>query len=205
MIITHHGKQFFKLQVGDTIIALNPIGKDTDSGKVSKFGADIALSSVQHPLYHGFENVTYGDKEPFTIDSPGSYEVHGYFIQGLMTQTILDGREYINTIYYFTFDDIKILFLGALTSKEIPAAVQEVIEDVDIIFVPVGQGLLMPAEAHKLAVSFNPHIIIPMGYDQESLTQFVKEGGDAQVSAEPKLTLKYKDLAGKKAEIIPLA
>lgn len=205
MIITHHGKQFFKLQVGDMVLAINPISKDsTLKIKQTKFGADIVLASVQHPDYHGFENVTYGDKEPFTIDSPGSYEVHGNFIQGLYDDTKIDGQPYVNTMYYFDFDGMKVLFMGAISSKGLSPRAQEVIEDVDIIFIPIGDDLLLPAEAHKLAVSFSPKVIIPMSYDDTSLKQFVKEGGDASVESVDKLTIKSKDIADKKSAIIPL-
>jgi L-ascorbate metabolism protein UlaG (beta-lactamase superfamily) len=206
MIITYHGKQFFKLQVGDTVFALNPIGKDSKTkDKVAKFGADAVLSTTQHADFNGFENVTYGEKEPFIVDGPGSYEIEDNFIQGLETKTLVDSKEYINTMYYFTFDGMRVLFLGALTSKEIPAAAQEIIEEVDIIFVPIGDGFLMPAEAHKLAVSFSPSVIIPMSYDQKTLDLFIKEGGDASVKAESKLTLKLRDLENFKSQIMPLS
>lgn len=206
MIITYHGQQYFKLQVGDITFALNPTEQDdTIKGKPAKFGADVALSSTQHPSFCGFDNVTYGDKEPFRIDGPGSYEVLDHYIQGLSSTTLLEGKEYINTVYYFTFDGMKILFLGALVSKELSKEVLEEVEEVDIIFVPVGDGFLMPGEAHKLAVSFSPKVIIPMSYDKKSLEQFLKEGGDPSVKLLDKLTLKAKDLSDKKADIIPLA
>ena len=56
MIITHHGKQFFKLQTGDRVIALNPIAKDSKF-KTSGFGADIALISTNNSDFNGVDTV----------------------------------------------------------------------------------------------------------------------------------------------------
>lgn len=201
MIVTHHGKQFFKLQLGDTTIAVNPIGKDSKA-KASRFGADVALVTTRHHDFDGVENVTYGDKVPFVIDGPGSYEILGNYVQGLYSETKIGKDSLVNTLYYFTFDNIKILFVGALSSKELPTQTLEAIEDVDIVFIPVGSDLLMPAEAHKLAVSFSPHVIIPMSDDQAALKQFLKEGGDEKIKPEQKFTVKSKDLADKKADIV---
>ena len=44
MIITHHGKQFFKLQTGDRVIALNPIAKDSKF-KTSGFLPALKIAS----------------------------------------------------------------------------------------------------------------------------------------------------------------
>lgn len=205
MIITYHGKQFFKLQAGDTVIACNPISSSAGKEKPSKFGADAVLVTTNHPDFNGIENVTYGEKEPFIIDGPGSYEILGNFVQGLQTKTKIKKEDLINALYYFTFDDMKVLFLGALTSKEIPSTALENIEEVDIVFVPVSSEYLLPAEAHKLALSFDPKIIIPMSYDETSLKQFMKEGGNDTVSLESKLTIKPRDLVDRKADIIALA
>jgi len=80
MIITYLGKQFFKIQKGDSIIAINPISKESKSKiKTSRFGSNIALSTVNHPDYNGFDMVSHGDTMPFEISGPGDYEIKNYF------------------------------------------------------------------------------------------------------------------------------
>jgi L-ascorbate metabolism protein UlaG (beta-lactamase superfamily) len=202
MIITNHGYQCFKMQLGDTVLAFNPISKEAKrKEKPAKFGADAVLVTTQHPDFNGVDAVGYGDKKPFIIEGPGSYEILGNYIQGLLSKTKIGKNDYINTVYYLTFDDIKILFLGALSSKDLPTATLEVIEDVDIVFVPVGSDFLLPAEAHKLAVSFSPKLMIPMSDDDKALKQFLKEAGEDQVKPESKLTIKSKDLSENEADI----
>ncbi|MBX4211005.1 MBL fold metallo-hydrolase [Candidatus Parcubacteria bacterium] len=81
MVITYHGAEFFKVQFGDTVIAYNPISKDSKQ-KTTRFGADIVLSSLNHPDFNGIDNATHGDRNPFVITGPGEYEVKGIFIKG---------------------------------------------------------------------------------------------------------------------------
>lgn len=204
MIITHNGKQSFKIQAGDTTLAFNPVSKSSKSNiKPVKFGANAVFITVNHPDYNGVEMVTYGDKEPLVVDGPGDYEVFGNFVKGIMTETTIGKDTYINTIYTLQFDGIDICFLGDLGSKDIPASVREAVEGVDIIFVSLG-GALTPGQAHTVANSFNPNIIIPMDYDTKTLQQFLKEGGDEKTKPEEKLTIKAKDLMGREADIIVL-
>ncbi len=98
MIITHHGKQFFKLQTGDFVIALNPISKDSKF-KTNGFGANIAMVSMNAPDYNGADLVAYANKEPFVVRGPGEYEVSDIMIQGFPTKGFDDK---INSIYLFS-------------------------------------------------------------------------------------------------------
>lgn len=207
MIITYHGKQFFKLQQGDTVVALNPISKDSNfKDKVARFGSGIVLSSVNHPDYNGIETVTYGDQEPVAITGPGDYEVKDIFIKGIMTKTALDKKEYINTVYNMVLEGINVTVLGAL-NKPLEAAEREGAESPDILFVPVGdgEGLLDPKAAYKLAVSLEPGIIIPTDYTDASLKAFLKEAGAEKTETLDKLVLKKKDLADKQGEVMVLS
>ena len=100
-------------------------------------------------------------------------------------------------------------FLGALGVKDLPKEVEEALDEIDILFVPIGgNGVLNPAEAYKLAVKLEPGLIIPMHYgeigDKTALKTFLKEAGEENTKPTEKLTLKKKDLEGKEAEIVVL-
>lgn len=203
MIITHHGKEFFKVQTGDMVLAFNPISKDSKF-KTNGFGADIALISENHEDYNGADLVAYANKSPFVITGPGEYEVSEIMIQGFASKGF-DNK--VNTLYYLEFDGIKILYLGAMYQPELAVEVRQNIGDVDMLFVPIGgKTVLAPEAAHKLAVSFGPKVIIPMDYgsDQEkdALKDFLKESGSEKVSPVDKFTVKLKDLAGKEQEVV---
>lgn len=207
MIITYLGKQFFKIQQGDLVVAVNPISKDSKSdAKGSRFGSDIALSTTNHPDYNGFDMVTHGDTVPFEVKGPGDYEIRGIFIKGVMTESTLNDKKYINTIYSLSIDNISICFLGCMSSNKINADTRSELGSPDILFVPIGNNdLLDPNEAYKLAVSLEPKIIIPMDYDDKTLKAFLKEGGQEKNEVVDKLTLKAKDLVGREGEIVVLS
>lgn len=206
MIITYHGGLFTKLQFADTIVALNPISKQSKL-RQTRFGSTIALSSLAHPDTNGFEQVTYGEKEPFMAIGPGEYEVAGTFIKGFGSESHYKGENHINTIYTITLEGMHICVLGAHSTKELPEEALEAIEEVDILFVPVGEGTLDPKDAYKLAFSLEPKIIIPLVLDDREYTTtlkaFLKEAGK-EVKEIDKLTLKKKDLEGKRGEVVVL-
>lgn len=208
MIVTYHGKQFLKVQFGDMIIAINPIDKQSKTvAKVARFGADIALSSVADPDYRGFDTVTYAGKVPFAIDGPGEYEVAGMMIRGFGSATEIEGYS-VNTMYLFDIDSMRMCILGAHSESDLPQEVKEAMGDVDIVVVPIGgNGMLNAAQAAAIAKKMGASLIIPVDYgsDQgkDALKLFLKETG-ADTKAEPKLTIKKKDLAGKQGQVVVL-
>ncbi len=211
MIITYFGEQFFKMTQGDMVLAFNPVSKNAKSDVSSHFGADIALVTTNHSLYNGVEQLSHGERMPFVISGPGDYEVKEIFIKGAMSNALVSNENYINTIYSFTLDNIKVAFLGALSNPELSKEAQEVIDSPDILFVPIGGknyskevSLIDPKEAAKLALLFESKLIIPMSYDEKSLQIFLKEMGEEKAEKVDKLTLKLKDLDGKEGEVIVL-
>lgn len=209
MVITHHGGQCFKVTFGDLTLVFDPISKGGTLPGV-RFGADLALVSRNHPDMNGVEEVTYGNKEPFAITGPGEYEQSGVTVQGFLTKSEYGlGKgmtEAVNTVYAVTLEGMTLVHLGALADPVLSHEAREAIDEIDVLFVPVGgDGVLSPAEAAKLAVSLEPHIIIPMHWsgtgEPKALDSFLKEGGkDAEKM--DKLTLKKKDAAEKDGAII---
>ncbi len=203
MIITYNTHESFKVQFGDTTLAFNPVSKKSKLPATS-FGADVVLSTLNHPDMNGVETVARGDKTPFTILGPGEYEVKEVFVKGFPSVSQYGGSDRMNTVYTVILEDLRICFLGALSTTSLPPETLEAMGDIDILFVPVGgDGVLSPKDAHKLSVSLEPHCIIPMHYTKETLAAFLKEEG---VSAEPldKLTIKKKDVLEKEGEIFVL-
>lgn len=203
MIITYNTLESFKIQLGDTVIALNPVSKRSKLSAAS-FGADVAIVSVDHPDMNGVESVSRGSAAPFAIIGPGEYEVAGVFVRGFSSVSTYGGKERLNTIYTISLEDSNICFLGALGMATLSPETLEALPDIDILFVPVGgDGVLSPAEASKLVTSLEPRITIPMHYDKETLAAFLKEQGVAGTNTE-KLTLRKKEILEKEGEIILL-
>jgi len=205
MIITYFGKQFFKIQQGDMVLAFNPVSKSSKTGITAHFGTDIALVTTNHPDYNGVEQLSHGEREPFVVSGPGDYEVKEIFIKGVLSDALIAGKKYINTVYVFSVDDINIAFMGALSDAEFSKESREAINSPDILFVPVGgAGMLDAKSAAKLSASLEPKLIIPMDYNETSLKAFLKELGEEKAEVVDKLTLKKKDLDNKEGEVVVL-
>jgi len=204
MVISYLGGECFKITQGDLTLAFNPPSKDS-SLKASKFGADIALVSMDHEDFNGVENASFGEREPFIISGPGEYEVKGVAVRGFASETTYGGTKAINTIYSVSLDGMNLCFMGTHGTAAIPAAAKQELDDIDILFVPIGGGgALEYDEAYKLAVQLEPKAVVPMLYGKpENLKAFIKESGKT-AAPQDKLTVKKKDLAGREAEIIVL-
>lgn len=209
MIITHHGGQCFKVTFGDLTVVFDPIAKGGTLPPV-RFGADIALVSRNHPNMNGAEEVAYGEKDPFVIAGPGEYERQGVIIQGFLSRSAYglakDQTEAVNTIYTVELEDMTLVHLGALADKELSKEARESIDEIDVLFVPIGsEGVLTPAAAHELVVSLEPKIVVPMHWsgigEPKSLEAFLKASGNNGEKVD-KLTLKKKDLAGRDGSIL---
>jgi Beta-lactamase superfamily domain len=204
MIITYHGTQHIKLALGDVTIAYNPVAKGA-KGKVTKYGANIALSSMNMPDYNGVAEVSTSSRTPFTITGPGEYETQAIFVKGVGVETKTKAGMHINTIYTFTLDNMSVCFLGSL-SKKLTAREREVIGDVDVVFVSEGIDVenLNIAELYQTAQSLSPKIIIPTGFSDTTLPMFLREGGKDTPEYIEKLTIKRKDIEMKVGEVVAL-
>lgn len=205
MIITYFGKQFFKIQQGEMVLALNPVSRSSKTGINAHFGSDVAFITTNHPDYNGLEQLSHGERIPFAITGPGDYEIKEIFIKGVLSNANIADKKYINTIYLFSVDNINIVFLGALSDAEISKEAREAINSPDILFVPIGgKGMLDAKAAAKLAATLEPKLIIPMDYDATTLKAFLKEAGEEKAEVVDKLTLKLKDLENKEGEVVVL-
>ena len=209
MVITHHGGQCFKVTFGDLTLVFDPVSKGGTLPPV-RFGADIALVSRNHPDMNGVEEVTYGDKEPFAITGPGEYEYKGVTVRGFLSKSqygLTKGQqEAINTIYAVKLEGMTLVHLGALSDATLSAEAKEGIDEIDVLFVPIGGDSVLDASAAaKLATILEPRIIIPMHFsgmgETKALDIYLKEEGGAAEKTD-KLTLKKKDALDKNGDII---
>ncbi|HEX4799325.1 MAG TPA: MBL fold metallo-hydrolase [Candidatus Paceibacterota bacterium] len=205
MVITYHGGSCFKVSFGDTTIAFNPISKKSKLGP-TKFGANVAFTSINHPDFNGVEEMSYGSKEAFVVDGPGEYEIGDVTARGFGVATMYEGVKRFNTLYQVHLENINMVFLGALGEEAIDPKILGEFGDIDILFVPIGGGdvLDVPAAA-KLSAKLEARCIIPMLYDDGALKAFFKEIGADNVKSIDKLTIKKKDLLEMEGEVVVLS
>jgi L-ascorbate metabolism protein UlaG (beta-lactamase superfamily) len=201
MVITYQGGQCFKVSFGDTTLAFDPIAKNSKLPSV-KFGADIAFISLNHPNFNGADQAAHGNKEPYVVQGPGEYEIGEVTARGYGTKTVYEGVDRYNTIYQVRLEEINMIFLGALGDAEIDPKILAELGDIDILFLPIGGGdVLDVPQASKLAVKLEAKLIIPMHYDKNALTAFLKEVGADSQSPVDKLTIKKKDILEMEGQV----
>jgi len=204
MVITYHGGQCFKVSFGDTTLAFDPIAKKSTLSPV-KFGANVAFISMRHPDFCGSDQVTHGNKKPFVVDGPGEYEIGDVTARGFGVETTSDNEERWNTIYQVQLEGMNLVFLGALGDPEIDSKILGELGDIDILFIPIGGGdVLEVPQASKLGVKLEARLVIPMHYDEKTLSAFLKEEGVKNGAPQDKLTLKKKDVTEMEGEIAVL-
>lgn len=204
MILTFHEGTCIRASAGDTTLVFGPVSKQSKNFKPTNFGADVAFISLNHPDMNGADEAGRGDKKPFVIFGPGEYEVKDMTAAGFPAGSRWGGEPKSNTIYSVHFDDMSILYLGALGDLDLPKDVLEM-DSPDVLITPVGgEGALSPSEAQKLAVKLEARIVIPILYNDKSLKQFLKEAGE-DVRPVEKLTIKPRDLVGKENDVVVLS
>ena len=205
MILTYHTGGCIRASAGDTTLVFGPVSKSSKNFKPTNFGADVAFVPIMsNPDMNGVEEAGRGEKRPFVIFGPGEYEVSGVAAHGFATASTYSGKEHINSVFHVDFDGLSVLYMGALGSMDLPADLLE-LDSPDVLIIPVGgNGALSPADAQKLAVKLEAKVVIPILFDNKTLTQFLKEAGSEKTEAEDKLTIKLKDIADKQNEVVVL-
>ncbi|MDA1335173.1 MAG: MBL fold metallo-hydrolase [bacterium] len=190
MVISYYGYTCFKLQSGDTAIAIDPYGKG--SGLTPpRFEAKVALFT--DPKESNNISLT-GD--PHIFSTPGEYEVGGNMFTGIQ------GKD--ANPFYIEFEGIKMLHLGSKTNKEVLDLLPNFVEVVDILFVPAGSP---EADLNKIIGQIDPRIIIPMqpaDAKKNALETLVKELGKKSEKLD-KLSIKEKDLQQDGQRLITLS
>lgn len=197
MTISWHGFNYFKLQNTNSTLILNPYSLD----KVTTFGK----SKANVILFSNEEKIATSkiDQGAFLISSPGEYEINNIFIYGRQIKN--------NIIYLINFEDIRIAFLGELGHEELSNHDLELIEDADILILPVGGGDLCTAkEAAKIVSQVEPRIVIPACHSAgsfklktDNVTSFIKEFGVKPIE-EDKYKIQKKNLPQEDVQLVVL-
>ena len=163
------GHSCFLIKGKDKAVITDPCHPDTGY-RLGEPKADIVTISHPHPGHSYTEGVA---DSPRLIKSAGEYEIGGTFITGVgvfhdANKGATLGK---NTIYVVEMDDVTLCHLGDLGHPLGPQSIEE-IGDVDVLFVPVGEGSTLPVEAAvELVRQLGPSIVIPMHYKTEASTR----------------------------------
>ena len=218
MVITYYGLSCFKIQSGDTAIAVDPFSKECGLTP-PRFEAQAVLVTHDHENHNNIETLA---GTPFKITGPGEYEFKGILVRGIESFHDAKGGKAKgkNTIYIIEWEGMRLAHMGDYGEENLRSEIQESLGTPDILFLPVG-GPASPSQgggdtidgevAAKFINKVEPRIIIPMHYKVSGLKSkldgvevFMKEMGE-KVEAEEKLTIKKNALpAAEESRIVIL-
>ena len=186
-------KLVFKPAEEDVVVVIDPY-KPASGAFPRNLSAEIGLYS------RGEENtITLGN--PFVLSTPGECEVRGVLI------TAVYGSEPENLMFRIDSEGLSIGHLG-MAKKPLNERQTELLNGVDILFVPVGNDTCYDAEAAaKVANALEPKVVIPMAFKSDNdpkakpVEEFLKEMG-VKVQPEKKLIIKKKTLPEEGTQVM---
>lgn len=213
-----HGVSCFSIEAkdGDSVANLvtDPFGPETGLKLPRNLSADVVTISHDHPWHNNLDAVkAEGDKKIFTINAPGEYEVGGLFIYGVSApHDEKGGKERgLTTLYRYEIGDLAVAHLGDIGSPIVDAQV-EMLEDIDILLIPVGDATTVNAkQAVEIVNQLSPRIVIPMHYaipglknGGDPVDKFLKEMGATKAERVTKLKVMKKDLPAEETKVVVL-
>ncbi len=216
MQITWYGQSCFKIITqkevaagGQIVLVLDPFDKSIGLTP-PRFKADLILVSHEHYDHNSIAG------EPNILRGPGEYEIGGINILGIDASHGLIGPRI--TIYTIEAEDMVLGFLSDLGEPKLRSDQIKLLEDLDILFVPIGGKYklgneelttLDTDEAINLATQLEPKILIPMHYKVSGLNlnlaspeKFMKNFGVKDADLVDKLTIKKKDLPQEEMKVV---
>ncbi|MFH0749640.1 MAG: MBL fold metallo-hydrolase [Candidatus Gottesmanbacteria bacterium] len=206
MDIISLGHSSFKIRGKSVTLVTDPFDSSFTGLKFPKHTAcDIVTVSHSHKDHN---NVSQLEGDPFVVQGAGEYDIKGIGIIGITTEHGNDAGK--NTVYRIEMDDVTIVHLGDI-GRLLTAAELDILDGVDILFVPVGGTYTTDAvQAKKIIAEIEPSIVIPMHYGRPGLSikdlapvsVFLKEMEKEQVVAQPKLTISKSKLPEEKQLVV---
>jgi L-ascorbate metabolism protein UlaG (beta-lactamase superfamily) len=199
MEITWYGHSCFRLRSREATVVTDPFGKNCGYEKPT-VRTDIITISHDHENH---SNPTGFRGKPKVVVGPGEYEIKGVFITGIATYH--DGKKGAvngkNTVYRYDMENLTVVHLGDL--GHVPTQSQvEVLNSVDILFVPVGGGTtISPAQAAEVISLLEPRLVIPMHYktpvfpgNLRKVEKFLNQMGLKRLEPQPQLKVTRSSL-----------
>lgn len=204
MYLTWHGLSCIKIISQETVIILDPFEK-TSGLNAPRFGkVDIIAYS------HQGDGLKKPTGQVFVVNGPGEYETRGVFIRGVGYPA--KNKELLNqTAYHLEIEGMTLAHLGYL-NEQLSDDQLDIIEGVDILFIPVGGKDVLSAEQAVLVMNqIEPRIVIPMHYQDakmkvkyDPLSGFLKEVGKKDAESYDKFRVVKKELPQEETRIVIL-
>lgn len=187
MVIYWRGGNCFKIESQNSALILDPA-----SAKNIKLDAEAVIFSSQKEK----DELSSKKDTFFAIYNPGEYDVKDFFIVCLNNSPD-------KSIHIIEAEGMRICHLSEASNKELADEQLSAIGTVDILLINAN-GAIDGETAAKLVNEIEPRIVLPMGYEGDKPTLFLKEMGGMAEEPQNKLNIKRKDLPQEEAKVVLL-
>lgn len=155
---------------GDVRLVTDPYQNSTGLRFPRTLEAEVLLVSHDEEDANNREAVV---GNPYLIDLPGEFEVGGVFVFGISAPLKRErkGGRFPNLIFRIEAEGMRMAHLGAL-DRELTDEELQRLENIDILFIPVGGGRVMdPKIAAEVISQIEPRVVIPMTHAVEGIKE----------------------------------
>ncbi len=123
----------------------------------------------------------------FLVNSPGEYDINDVFIRGIQDKD--------HIIYALDLAGEKLVYLNGLSTVNLDDKKIEQLGEVHILIISINGGEMDARAAAKLVNRIEPRLVIPMNYQSDELTQFLKIMGVEKQPKEDSVDLQADSLS----------
>ena len=174
MRVDWYGQSAFRLSTAEETVFIDPFGDlspmaergmQFDYPAIEGVEADLLLVTHEHLDHNGVEAI--GGTPVILRSTAGTHDSPIGQVIGVASEhdEVAGTQRGPNTIFVFSFDDIRVAHFGDFGQSALRAEQREAIENVDLLIVPVGGGpTIGPDGAGELVHALSPRWVVPMHY-----------------------------------------
>ena len=191
MIIYWRGGNCLKIESQNSALILDPASV-SNNPKGAKLDADAVVFLSKEEK----EKMASNKETFFSIYNPGEYDVKDFFIITLSNS--MD-----KPIHVLEVEGMRLCHLSEASQKELSDEQLSAIGTIDILFINVDSAIDGETAA-KLVNEIEPRVVIPMGYEGDKPSLFLKEMGGVAEEPQNKANIKRKDLPQEETKVFLL-
>ena len=171
MRIRWYGQSSFLIDGGDQSVFIDPFGPIEREGlqfdypAIEGVEADLLLVTHEHVDHNNADAI--GGAPQVIRSTAGTYESPLGEVVGIASEhdDVAGTQRGPNTIFCFAYDGLRVCHFGDFGQAELRAEQQQAIGEVDVLFLPVGDGPTVGGErAAAIVRTLRPRLVVPMHY-----------------------------------------
>jgi L-ascorbate metabolism protein UlaG (beta-lactamase superfamily) len=178
MRIRWYGQSAFLLD-GEQSVFIDPFGAvdgltrqglQFDYPAIEGVEADLLLVTHEHADHNGVEAI--GGSPQILRSTAGTFDSPLGEVVGIASEhdDVAGTRRGPNTIFCFAFEGLRVCHFGDFGQSELRAEQRRAIGEVDVLFLPVGDGPTVGGErAAAIVRTLRPRLVVPMHYRTDAV------------------------------------